>query len=159
VQSTVGKGSTFTVHLPASYGDPLGLGEGPPVEVEHTERDRRRVLVVEDDAAMRRVACRILDNAGYDVLEAGDAEDALVALEQRHGDINLLLTDVVMPGASGWDLHTTVAERWPGIPTLFMSGYTDDHVRRENLAGAGIEFIAKPFDASGLLAAVAAHAD
>ena len=107
---------------------------------------------------MRRVSCRILRSAGYEVVEADDAENAMTLLAEIDGEIDLLLTDVVMPGASGWDLHKDVSTRWPGIPTLFMSGYTNDFVARENLSGDDIEFIAKPFAPGDLLGKVGGHA-
>jgi two-component system, cell cycle sensor histidine kinase and response regulator CckA len=158
VRSAPGKGSTFTIHLPAAFGAPIGLGESAVEEAAAQEAARRRVLVVEDDAAVRRVGCRILEGAGYEVLEAAAADEAVKILESIDGDVSLLLTDVVMPGASGWDLHTIVAERWPGVPTLFMSGYTDDLIGRQKLSGEGIDFIAKPFGSAELLTAVRAHA-
>ena len=157
VRSAPGAGSTFSVHLPMVDEEPAHERQGRSTPPEPARALTARVLVVEDDAMVRTATSRILARAGYSVTEAGNGAEALAALGDLDGAVDLLVTDVVMPGLSGWDLHTRVSERWPHIPTLFMSGHTDDHVGRDALTGPGIEFIRKPFEASALLAVVGEH--
>ena len=157
VRSVPGEGSTFTVLLPTA-AEPAANAPAPRAERVAAEAARaERVLVVEDDAMVRTATVRILERAGYEVLSARDAQGAIETLDRLGGDVNLLLSDVVMPGMSGWDLHTGVTRRWPGIPTILMSGHTDDLVGRDALSGDRVEFIAKPFVANMLLAKVHAQ--
>ena len=110
------------------------------------------ILVVEDEDAVRRLTCRILAREGYTVLEAPDGRHALNTWDAHPGEIDLLLTDVVMPGMSGKEL----AERL-GIEPVFMSGYTDDVMLRHGMEG--LRLVQKPFDAQTLLGAVRSALD
>jgi PAS domain S-box-containing protein len=112
------------------------------------------VLVVEDEVAVRRVVRRILAPHGHTVLEAADGRDALAVLAAYDGPIDLVLTDVVMPGLSGRALATQIAAERPGTAVLFMSGYTDDEIVRRDLAVPGAAVLEKPFTPDDLLAAV-----
>jgi two-component system, cell cycle sensor histidine kinase and response regulator CckA len=103
--------------------------------------------VVEDEAAVRRLTCRILTRGGFTVLEAADGPRALDTWDAHPGEIDLVLTDVVTPGMSGKEL----AERL-GIEPVFMSGYPDDVMSRHGMDG--LQFVQKPFDAQTLLGAV-----
>jgi CheY-like chemotaxis protein len=154
VSSAVGEGTTFVIHLPVAQ--PVLDSEPLPAPAA-TAGDQGVVLLVEDDAAVRRVAGRILRGGGYDIVEADCGAVALEALERLDGNVSLVLTDLVMPYASGWDLAEQVAQRWPGTPTVFMSGYTDNVAQRDELVAQGLPFLAKPFTADALLAEVAAH--
>jgi CheY-like chemotaxis protein len=106
--------------------------------------------VVEDEALVRDVACRILGDHGYEVLAATDAAAALRICQELDRPIDLLLTDVVMPGLSGPELVEQVRALRPGIPTLFMSGYPGDVLLRRSPT-AGTEVVGKPFTATTLL--------
>ena len=108
--------------------------------------------MVEDEAAVRRLTCRILTREGYNVLEAPDGPRALDTWDAHPGEIDLLLTDVVMPGMSGKEL----AERLE-IEPVFMSGYTDDVISRHGMDG--LRLVQKPFDAQTLLGAVRSALD
>ena len=110
------------------------------------------ILVVEDEEAVRRLTCRILTREGYTVLEAPDGPRAIDTWDEHAGEIDLLLTDVVMPGMSGKDL----AERL-GIEPVFMSGYTDDVISRHGMDG--VRLVQKPFDAQTLLGAIRSALD
>jgi two-component system, cell cycle sensor histidine kinase and response regulator CckA len=110
------------------------------------------ILVVEDEAAVRRLICRILTREGYRVLEAPDGASALTTWNDHPDEIDLLLTDVVMPGMSGGEL----AERI-GVEPVFMSGYTDDIALRHG--HGGLRLVQKPFDAQTLLCAVRSALD
>jgi two-component system, cell cycle sensor histidine kinase and response regulator CckA len=116
---------------------------------------QRLILVVDDDQIVRMLVGRILDQAGYRCLVVSGAQEALSALESQHPDIGLVLTDIVMPGASGLALGAQIAERWPEIPVVYMSGYTPEVLRQR-----GVElpdsFITKPFTIEELVANVAA---
>jgi two-component system cell cycle sensor histidine kinase/response regulator CckA len=150
IDSTPGSGSTIEVLLPATEAelerDPARDGGADGSIGGET------ILVVEDEAAVRRLTCRILAREGYRVLEAADGARALATWDEHGGEIDLLLTDVVMPGMSGKEL----AERL-GIEPVFMSGYTDDVMLRHGMEG--LRLVQKPFDAQTLLGAVRSALD
>jgi len=146
VYSEPGQGTTFKLYFPrldapedpASRSRRLAL-ESPPA------RGAETVLLVEDDPSLRELAATLLRAQGYQVLPAADGPAALALCEARGGEINLLLTDLVMPGMSGRELAEAVAARWAEIPVLYVSGYTDDAVVRHGLLTSGIAFLQKPF--------------
>jgi DNA-binding NtrC family response regulator len=109
----------------------------------------RRVLVVDDEDGVRSVATRILQRSGYEVLTAGGGEEAL-ALLGNEPDVDLLLTDVIMPRMSGKELATRLATAHPGVRVLYMSGYTDRLVGIDELD----HLLEKPFRRETLIAAV-----
>ena len=153
VDSTLGEGTTFTVRLP------LGAGDNPPVapptkSVEPVRRGSGRILVAEDDAAVRQTTQRMLQGAGYDVVTAVDGQAALDAIDASPTPFDLLLTDVVMPRLSGSELVSRVTQSHPELAVLFMSGYADDVAVQENLAAHSITLLQKPFTAAALLAEV-----
>jgi PAS domain S-box-containing protein len=143
VESRVGEGTTFRIELPAAEATaplpPTGAGEAPAGGAE-------TILVVEDEHAVRQLTCRILESAGYRVLAAPHASEALRLLEAHGATIRLMLTDVVMPDVSGIELATEVAERFPHTKLLFMSGHAESRTGGTALPGLDIPFIAKPFD-------------
>jgi DNA-binding NtrC family response regulator len=108
------------------------------------------VLVVEDEAALRKVAMRTLEAAGYTVLAAANGDEALRLSTERMGEIHLLLTDVVMPRMSGRTLAEELAKTRPAMRVLYMSGYTDDAIVHHGVLDAGTRFLAKPFSATQL---------
>ena len=113
------------------------------------------VLLVEDDEAVRRLAHRVLKRSGYTVLEAGHPLDALdTVLPSHDGPIHLLVTDVVMPDMDGHQLAEHVAARYPGIRTIFMSGYTEDEVVRRGIVTGSSLFLQKPFGPHDLVRSV-----
>jgi two-component system, cell cycle sensor histidine kinase and response regulator CckA len=150
IHSAPGTGTTVEVLLPAT--DAALPAEAAPDSNGYEIANGETILVVEDEAAVRKLTSRILTRAGYQVLEAPDGQQALVTWDE-HGDaIDLLLTDVVMPGMSGREL----AERL-GIEPVFMSGYTDDVMLRHGVEGPRL--VQKPFDAQTLLSAVRSALD
>lgn len=110
--------------------------------------------LVEDDSTVRGLTGRMLREIGYTVLEAGNAAEARQRAEQRDGRIDLLLTDVVMPGGSGRELADALTARYPGLAVLFMSGYTADVVLRQGLVQEAVAFLPKPFTDTALAEAV-----
>ena len=113
-------------------------------------RGSETVFVVEDDEMVRALIRRMLETRGYTVLLAPHGDEALQLLERHPGRVDLLMTDVVMPGMSGRDLADRVAERRPGIKVLYLSGYTDDAIVRHGVLEPGIAFLQKPFSADAL---------
>lgn len=113
----------------------------------------KTVLLVDDDESMRRVTRRILSRSGFRVIEAEHGADALRVAEAHNGEIDLLVTDVLMPGIRGPELVEELTVTSPGIRVLYMSGYTDDDVQRWGLQ-PGFAFIQKPFTSEGFTAAV-----
>ncbi len=145
VRSMPGGGATFSIHLPAVDADARAQRPAP---ADDPAAGTETILVVEDEDAVRALACRILRRHGYTVAEATDAVSALKVA--RSADIDLLLTDVIMPGANGGELAARLRKDRPGVPVLYMSGYMADEIGR---AGVGTDgaFIQKPFTPAALV--------
>jgi PAS domain S-box-containing protein len=151
VYSEPGLGTSFKVYLPLR---PEAVAPSLKAPVPVRSRAGETILVVEDEAPVRHMMKRALEGAGYHVIDAGSASDALDLLTRHTGDISLLLTDVVMPGQSGRELADRVAERVPDIQVLFTSGYTDGDIVGRGLLEPGAAFIQKPFTTDALVRAV-----
>lgn len=117
------------------------------------------VLVVEDEDLVRDVASRILTQQGYHVLAARSGAEAMALLDGHAGTIHLLLTDVVMPGATGKEVATMVTELRPEIRVLYMSGYSESVIASQGVIDQGITLLSKPFRAPDLLEHVRAVLD
>jgi two-component system cell cycle sensor histidine kinase/response regulator CckA len=151
VYSEPGQGTTFKIYLP--------LRDAP---LSSPRRDSRpaqavpgeTVLVVEDEVIVRRMMTRALEEAGYRVLQAGNAAEAIEIVTRAPDKINLLLTDVVMPGQNGRELAESIKTLRPGIPVLFTSGYTDGEIERRGLLDPGAAFIQKPLTPAALVRAL-----
>jgi two-component system, cell cycle sensor histidine kinase and response regulator CckA len=111
---------------------------------------RDLVLVADDEPIVRLLVGRVLDQAGYRSIVVESALEALAVLESQHDRVSLVLTDVVMPERSGVELQRDIAERWPEIPVMFMSGYTPEELMRQGVPDTA-GFIAKPFSIEELL--------
>ncbi len=148
VDSEPGMGSRFKVYLPRVEED------ATPAPTESSSEPiaagSETILLVEDDASVREMISDTLRGAGYTVLEAAGAAEALAAIERRPGPVDLVLTDVVMPGLNGRDLARRLVSARPGMKVLFMSGYTDDAIVRHGVLEPGIAFLAKPFTSGAL---------
>jgi CheY-like chemotaxis protein len=141
VYSEPGRGTTFKVYLPQ-------VDEAPDVPRSLDAADQsgsETVLLVEDEPALRALTKRVLSSAGYTVIDAGNGDEALAALAAFEGPVDLMLTDVVMPGMNGRDLATRVIALRPAIKVLFASGYTDDAIFRHGVLDDGSRFISKPY--------------
>ena len=112
------------------------------------------ILVCEDDAKIRRLVDAMLTRQGYRVLVADNPEQALSTARQFGERIDLLLTDIVMPGLNGFELARTVQDLRPGVQVLYMSGYTDHHMNAGYEIGLDVPFLQKPFTAAALTAKV-----
>jgi two-component system, cell cycle sensor histidine kinase and response regulator CckA len=153
LQTSEGAGTTVTLSLPATE---TPIVEEPVTTEEVPRGQGERVLLVEDADALRDLTRRILTEAGYVVLEARNGVQA-VRIVARQGPVDLLVSDIVMPGMSGRDLALRLRDKTPELPIVFMSGYTDDAL----LGGDFIttRLLPKPFDAEQLLRAVREELD
>ncbi|MGE0362493.1 MAG: PAS domain S-box protein [Vicinamibacterales bacterium] len=145
VRSRPGVGTTFTVTLPWVERTPA---RPAPVR-SRVVGGHETILVVDDDADIRDVVRRALSSAGYRVLLSGSGDDALRQLGRHRGEVQLLLTDVVMPGISGQDLAEQVQHDHPSVRILYSSGFVDDAVEA-NGGLADVPFIAKPYSLKAL---------
>ncbi len=147
VDSEPGRGARFSVLLPREgNGAEAGVVSPAPIVVP----GRETVLLVEDDPTVRVVTGRILRELGYTVLEAGSAAEARAVAAAAAGRIDLLLTDVVMPGGSGRELAQALTQTRPGLPVVFMSGYTADVILRQGIVHEKVTLLSKPFTADAL---------
>jgi PAS domain S-box-containing protein len=148
VYSEPGRGTTFKIYLPR-VEEPADKGK-PQAAQTTSAVCSETVLVAEDEGVVRKLACQILRQKGYQVLEAAGGEEAMQILSRYEKPIHLLVTDVVMPQISGRELANRVTALRPEIKLLFMSGYTDDAIVRHGVLDSGVAFLQKPFAASGL---------
>ena len=109
------------------------------------------ILVVEDEAFVREVTCEILELAGYAVLKARNGVEARGAFQQRGENIQLLITDVVLPGENGRDLATCLNVIQPGLKTIFISGYPENAISRDGSPPEGFVYLPKPFSVDSLM--------
>jgi two-component system cell cycle sensor histidine kinase/response regulator CckA len=115
---------------------------------------RKHILVVDDEHVVLTITSRVLKNAGYGVLEATSAREALRLLEQRESLVDLVLTDVVMPETDGCMLGRLIAERYPRLPVAYMSAYPASDLCHRDSPGPNLPFLSKPFSPESLLALV-----
>ncbi len=147
VESAPGKGSAFRIALPVAEA-PIARRDGPIDAVRRRGR-RLRVVLVEDEPLVRALAERILRRDGHEVIAAGSPGAALAVPEEPRPD--LLLSDVVLPGMDGIELHRRMLARWPGLPVLFMSGFPAGHADVKEAIAHGKHFLQKPFGSQELL--------
>jgi PAS domain S-box-containing protein len=155
VESAPGEGATFTVYLPIIAAADRIERRAQPRGEQEVVGSGATILVVDDEAAVRAIAARILSRHGFRVVQATEGAAALQMIEQ-HGPPQLVLTDLMMPGIGGAELARRVKERWPALPILFMSGYSIEELHRQGAIGADGDLIQKPFTPGGLVASVAA---
>ena len=148
VYSELGRGTTFKVYLPRveEVAENADLSESAAPSRGGTET----ILLVEDDEAVRGLALRVLRRTGYTVLEATTGVDALRICADAGATIDLVVTDMMMPEMGGRELAQKLAEVHPRAQLLFMSGYTEEAVRKNGFLEPGVAFLEKPFTADGL---------
>ncbi|HWI41174.1 MAG TPA: ATP-binding protein, partial [Verrucomicrobiae bacterium] len=147
VESEPDRGSEFLIYLPLTGQESLA---GGAAGASPAESGGGRVLVVEDDAIVRGYLATVLARGGYTVAEAASGEEAL-RLYRGPGYVDLLLTDVVMPGMNGKELVEEIRKRDPRVPVIFTSGYTRDIINRHGILDPGIEYLTKPVERLVLL--------
>jgi PAS domain S-box-containing protein len=156
VQSELGQGTTFDVYLPESSKPEEPARRSAPVPPRTARSTTRTLFLAEDDDMVRKIAVRTLTQAGYRVVEAHSGSDALEKLAVQAGPLDLLITDVIMPGCGGKQVAERFRERFGELPVLFMSGYADEILAREGIGSDGNHFLPKPFTPEALKGAVRA---
>jgi CheY-like chemotaxis protein len=151
VESLPGIGTTFLIYLPR-------IDEPAIVRPRRSRRNVRgrdgTVLLVEDDEAVRRVTCRMLEEAGYVVLTGAGLEEALEVARTVAGPLDLLVTDVILRGSDGREVRSGLHKLRPGLPVLFISGHTAEIIGPHEVLEPGAHFLQKPFTAEALARAV-----
>jgi CheY-like chemotaxis protein len=148
VYSELGEGTTFRIYLPnhVAPGDGVATVQKKAVRQRGTET----ILLVEDEVGLLELGRRLLDRLGYVVIAANGPKEALAAAVEFEGQIDLLLTDVIMPEMNGRDLWLRLKELRPGLKSVFMSGYTADVIAHHGALEEGVHFLQKPFTMDGL---------
>jgi two-component system cell cycle sensor histidine kinase/response regulator CckA len=147
VYSEPGSGTTFKIYLPR-----VEKNLGPFIPINDTDTlpgGTERLLIVEDDEAVRTLARTVLSECGYTIELANDGAEALALLEKDRG-FHLIITDVIMPRVSGRQLYDHVRKSLPDTKVLFISGYTDDALATRGVLEQGFNFLEKPFSPAAL---------
>jgi two-component system, cell cycle sensor histidine kinase and response regulator CckA len=148
VTSESQKGSLFTVYLPRLSSPVVPSDAQTP---EHSlATGRESILIVEDEQAVRTLISGMLRQQGYDVIEASDGDDALRTVKHATGSVHLLITDLVMPRLGGSDLAQRLRVQRPHVKVLYISGYSDDTLLRQEGLPVGAHFLQKPFTPEAL---------
>lgn len=148
VYSKVGKGTTFKIYLAVINAE---VEKTKPAEVVSVRYGTETILVAEDDEALRKLAKTILENVGYNVIEAEDGEEAIDKFMHNKEKIQLLLLDLIMPKKNGREVYEALRETKPGIKALFLSGYTANLIHEKGILGKEFNFIMKPVGIHELL--------
>ena len=141
IDSEPGQGTTFTISLPLTEGEALP----DPVASSEVSGGAETILLVEDDPVVMTVVANMLEQHGYRLVTAGSGEEALATAAAAPDTVDLLLTDLILPGLNGRETAEAILEHQPLAKVLYMSGYTDDAVIRVGRFGPGVSFIQKPF--------------
>ncbi len=143
VESQVGTGTTFTLRLPSREPD---IPQRPAAEAARlpSPGGNETVLIVEDEAAVRKVLARVLRQQGYEVLESESFDSALQAYRSRRDDIRLVISDLAMPGRSGYELVVELLADQPGLPVVLLSAYAEGGTLGKSEAAPGLVMIQKP---------------
>jgi len=148
LKSEQGKGTTFRIYLP-HHGEKEEITDRGDQE-KTLPGGSETVLVVEDAQSVRQIEVKMLNRLGYHVLEARDGDDALRVSKEFSGPIDILLSDVILPIISGYDLFRRLKETRPEIKALFVSGYIDERFQRIQAVEGGIVSLQKPFTTEAL---------
>jgi two-component system, cell cycle sensor histidine kinase and response regulator CckA len=147
VQSEQGRGTTFQIYLPRAEGAAeKHAAPVPRVAAGGTET----ILLVEDEESVRQLVRETLQAKGYSVVEAENGEAGLAAARKHEGKIDLVITDVVMPGMGGRELAAQLTKARPETKVLYLSGYTEDAILSEGTIENGTAFLQKPFTLQNL---------
>ncbi|MGQ0762141.1 MAG: PAS domain S-box protein [Acidobacteriota bacterium] len=146
--SEVGRGTTFKIYLPRV--DNVADEYKRTIQETKLAEGTETILLVEDEEMLRKLAGQTLKGYGYQILEASTGDEAIAIARQYEGEIQLLLTDVIMPGMNGRELSSRMLETRPKLRVLFMSGYTDDAIVHQGVLEESANFIQKPFPPDSL---------
>jgi PAS domain S-box-containing protein len=150
VESQPHHGTTFRAYLPRVDAREEAATTQYPLGLPRPERGQETILLVEDEVNLRRLARQYLETQGYKILEAEDGAAALQIVSGHQGAIDLLLTDVIMPGMNGRQLARQVAAQLPDVRVLYMSGYAENAIAHNGMLDAGINLLQKPFSLPAL---------
>jgi len=150
VESRVDHGTTFRIYLPAAENEAEAEVERTVPHVSPMPRGSETILVVEDEPILCQLAEKFLKRLGYTILTAEDAEEATCRAGSHEGNIDLLLTDVVLPGLSGPELARRLCETIPGLKVLYTSGYAEEEIDHHGVLEEGIQYIGKPYSMTDL---------
>jgi two-component system cell cycle sensor histidine kinase/response regulator CckA len=153
VESEPTYGTSFEVLFPRVSEEASTTAEPAPAEAA---RGKETILLVEDDLLVRRVTARSLGAGGYELLMASNGLEAVEILAGHRGRLDLLITDVVMPGVDGRQLATAVRKEWPDVRVLYVSGHAHDVLGQRGMLDEGVDLLPKPYTSSSLLARVQA---
>jgi CheY-like chemotaxis protein len=154
VSSELRKGAVFSIYLPAH--EPVVIPEHPLPLAREVRRGTETVLLVEDQAPVRRMLREALSDCGYRVWEAGNGAEALEYWGSRVAEIDLLITDVVMPVMNGKKLADQLRKLRPELRVIFMSGHAEDVLTNQGMLDASVDLLPKPFLPEALIAKVRA---
>jgi CheY-like chemotaxis protein len=147
IYSEPGHGTTFSIYLPRYLGEEIQTQlEGKEISIP---RGNETILVVEDDMAILNYAKQILESLGYTIIAENSPSEAIRIASENAGNIQLLISDVIMPEMNGRELLTALLPLSPQLKCLYMSGYTSDIIARHGILSSGVNFIQKPFSMSG----------
>jgi len=152
VYSELGKGTSFKIYLPRV--DQAEEAVGTPRQVSEVPNGTETVLLTEDEQDVREIARQFLESGGYQVIEAKDASEAIQLTAQHRDKIDLLVTDMVMPGMSGQELAAHLQKEQPGLCVVFMSGYSEHAATEMANADPAMRLLTKPFSRAAILRAV-----
>ncbi|MGQ9618777.1 MAG: PAS domain S-box protein [Candidatus Aminicenantia bacterium] len=144
VYSELGKGTTFHIYLPVCFEEDE-IDRERVIESEKLPSGKETILVVEDEKEILELLKEVLESLGYKIITASRREEAVMKVEGCEGKIDLLLTDVVLPGTSGPEIARELAEKFPEMKVLFMSGYTYEKIPLSEILEGRTNFISKPF--------------
>jgi PAS domain S-box-containing protein len=157
LESSLGKGTTFAIYLPRHKGE--ALPSPAPVSATPGAKGREMLLLVDDESTILSVSQRMLESLGYRVLAAETPDKALLLAADPLNEIDLLITDVVMPGLSGPDLAKRLTAQRPGLKCLFVSGYAANVITDRGMMEKDLDFLPKPFNRDQLAKTVRAILD
>jgi PAS domain S-box-containing protein len=146
VDSQPQRGTAFRAYFPRVDGREDAAAVPDSLGLPRADRGQETILIVEDEINLLRLARQYLENQGYKILEAADGAAALQIVDGYKGTIDLLLTDVIMPGMNGRELSAQITKLLPAIRVLYMSGYTENAVGHDGTLDAGINLLQKPFN-------------
>jgi PAS domain S-box-containing protein len=152
VDTELGKGTSFSIYLPSF--EEVNPGPAPSVRAEEVRSGTETILLVEDETAVRRMLREALTNAGYRVWESANGVEAIEQWAERIDEVDVLVTDIVMPLMNGLKLADELTARSQRLRLVFMSGHADELINQQGVSGASPDFLAKPFAPQALVSKV-----
>ncbi len=151
MKSQPGQGTVFRIYLPCVA---RAVDEASQANKGSLTTRAETILVVEDDPGVRRIVCKLLSLGGFKILESGDPVAALKLFEQHTDEVDLLITDVIMPVMNGRQLYEQIVLIRPDTKVLYISGYADGVIDDGGILADGVNFLQKPFSPDALTAKV-----